>query len=97
MVVFGVMKDKDYSGMIDCIAKIASFVIAVAPVGKRALAVRQLYTQIVRRGIPCFPGGTVRDGLTLAAKSSSDQKPILVTGSHLVVGEAIQFLEGERT
>ncbi len=92
VVVFGVMKDKDSGGMLDELARIASVVIAVAPGMKRAVRPETLYHRILRNGIPVRYGGTVPRGLTIAEKLSRRTNPVLVTGSHYVVGEALRFL-----
>ena len=91
VVVFGVMKDKDSFRMLETLAQAASLIIAVAPKMERALNARTLYRRILGKGIPAAFGGSVSRGLVLANKMSHGI-PILVTGSHYVVGEALRFL-----
>jgi dihydrofolate synthase/folylpolyglutamate synthase len=88
-VVFGVMQDKDYPSMVAKLATISSSIVAVAPAIKRARNGRMLYGYIRRQGIPVYYGGTVARGLKMAAKLA---RPVLVTGSHYVVGEALKIL-----
>jgi dihydrofolate synthase / folylpolyglutamate synthase len=92
-VVFGVMKDKDYPAMVDELATISSTIFAVAPAVERALNARTLHGYIRRQKIPVCYGGTVAEGLKMAKKLA---RPVLVTGSHYVVGEALTFLNGKK-
>jgi dihydrofolate synthase/folylpolyglutamate synthase len=92
-VIFGVMKDKDYPAMVDELATISSPIIAVAPAVKRALNARTLHRYIRRQEIPVCYGGTVAEGLKVAKKLA---RPVLITGSHYVVGEALKFLNGKK-
>jgi dihydrofolate synthase/folylpolyglutamate synthase len=92
-IIFGVMKDKDYPAMVDSLSSVSSSIIAVAPSEKRALPARTLYRYIRERGIRVSYGGTVAMGLKLAKRLA---RPVLITGSHYVVGEALQFLNGKK-
>jgi dihydrofolate synthase/folylpolyglutamate synthase len=96
VVVFGVMKDKDYPAMLKELSRIAAIVIPVAPTSKRALSPRRLLAHIRSKGIPAKFGGTVQDGLRSAKRYYSRPSPILVTGSHYVVGEALEFLDHKK-
>lgn len=91
-VVFGVMKDKDYSTMAGELASISRNIIAVAPSIKRALGARALFSQLGTLRIPASYGGTVKQGILAAKRSSRKDLPVLITGSHYVVGEAMQAL-----
>jgi dihydrofolate synthase/folylpolyglutamate synthase len=94
LIVFGVMKDKDYVGMLGQLKNIAREVIVVSPKIARALPLKNLYSEAVRVGLKASKGGTVKDGIMMAQENASEFETILITGSHYVVGEAIQFLEG---
>jgi dihydrofolate synthase/folylpolyglutamate synthase len=94
LIVFGVMKDKDYVGMLGQLKNIAREVIVVSPKIARALPLKDLHSEAVRVGLKASKGGTVKDGIIMAQKNASKFDTILITGSHYVVGEAIQFLEG---
>ena len=91
VVVFGVMKDKDSFRMLETLVAIAATVIAVSPAMERSLDARTLYRRMVRMGIPAIYGGSVERGLKRARKMTHGT-PIVVTGSHYVVGEALRFL-----
>ncbi|MBM2840837.1 MAG: Bifunctional folylpolyglutamate synthase/dihydrofolate synthase [Bacteroidetes bacterium] len=92
LVVFGVMKDKDFPRMVDELSRIAGSIIAVASKGKRSLSPQKLLAHVHSKKISAVLGGSVQAGLRAARKLSSRASPILVTGSHYVVGEALDFL-----
>ena len=96
VVVFGVMKDKDYSSMIRELAPVSRTIVAVEPSIKRALSAAALYRSIRKQGISTCCGGTVRKGILAANQWRKNRSPVLITGSHYVVGEALQFLKRKR-
>ncbi len=91
VVVFGVMKDKDYVSMITTIARHGGKVIAVEPRTKRALGAAKIVKLCKAEGLESYDGGSVANGMRLAAHLP-ETKRILVTGSHYVVGEALTAL-----
>jgi dihydrofolate synthase / folylpolyglutamate synthase len=92
-VVFGVMKDKDYGEMIQKLGVVAGPIIAVAPAMNRALSARRLYSALRKSGADARLGGTVRNGIRMARRLG---KPILITGSHYVVSEAVVSMSGKK-
>lgn len=96
IVVFGVMKDKDYPSMVREISRVASWMVAVAPASDRALRVKKLFSTANQAGIRSVLGGSVRRGLGIAEKLAGRGAHILVTGSHYVVGEALEALKRSR-
>ncbi|MEK9136183.1 MAG: folylpolyglutamate synthase/dihydrofolate synthase family protein, partial [Bacteroidota bacterium] len=92
VVVFGVMKDKDYRAMVAGLSRVSGILIPVAPEGERALSARKLFDYVRQQRIPVLPGGTVRQGLRSARKHCRPSQRILITGSHYVVGEALDYL-----
>jgi dihydrofolate synthase/folylpolyglutamate synthase len=92
VTVLGVMKDKDCQGILQELRGVAGLVITVAANTDRALRSDLLYHQAMRMGLRALDGGSVRDGLRLAHRYD----PILVTGSHYVVGEALQLMTKRR-
>jgi dihydrofolate synthase/folylpolyglutamate synthase len=87
--VFGAMKDKAYLEMLRQLAWVAETVVVVQPHTPRAASAKRLHTAARRLGVRAVLGGTVANGLKLALGSKSR---ILVTGSHYVVGEAMEYL-----
>jgi dihydrofolate synthase/folylpolyglutamate synthase len=96
VVVFGVMKDKDYPSMVQCLARLTSTAVTVAPRTTRALPENRLWVEFSRNGVPVTRGGTVRKGIVLARALARRRGQILITGSHYVVGEALGFLGKRR-
>ena len=91
-VVFGVMKDKDYRGMLEELKPVTRRLIAVAPGNPRALQAGTLSQVAVRMGFETVLGGTVAEGIRKAGKGR-----VLIAGSHYVVGEAIAALATKKT
>ncbi len=86
-VVFGVMKDKDYRGMLEELKPLTGRLIAVAPRNARALPALQLKRAAERMGFETVLGPTVASGIRKAGKGR-----VLIAGSHYVVGEACAAL-----
>ncbi len=93
VVVFGVMKDKDYTSMIRELIPVARTFITVRPRTRRALPERTLRKELSAQNAPVRRGGSVSEGLTVARRIAGKRWKVLVTGSHYVVGEAISVLE----
>ena len=96
VAVFGVMRDKDYSTMLEELARGADEVIAVAPAQKRALPAGELFRVGKELGLRMVKGGSVASGIREAVRSRK-RGIILITGSHYVVGEALRALRSENT
>lgn len=97
VVVFGVMKDKDYPAMCNIVARIAAHVIAVQPKTQRALPSAEITDRMNLAGIPAINGGDVGDGMLIAYRLAGESGKILITGSHYVVGEALELLQSSRS
>ena len=93
LVVFGVMKDKKYEEMIETLAEITAKFIAVRPRIDRALNASVITGVAQRLGKDVVNAGSVKKGIGAAMKLAKKSDTILVTGSHYVVGEALQALE----
>lgn len=93
IIIFGVMRDKDYGQMLINLKSISDRMVAVAARIDRSLEVTNLASTARHLGFRVTPGGTVRRGLMVALKSATKSETILVTGSFYVVGEALQFFE----
>lgn len=92
-VVFGVLNDKDVKSMVRSLARIARVLYLVAPNNERALSVENLRETSEELFFPVVVCGTVETGLQTARSKSKEGDITLVTGSHFVVGEALEFLE----
>ena len=96
VVVFGVMKDKDYVSMVNQLLPLATVFVMVSPSTRRALTTREL-VQVVgeARGV-VVKARSVRHGVVRAMRMAGKKGRVLITGSHYVVGEALQYLEKQR-
>lgn len=97
LLVFGAMKDKDYEAMVDFIAPLVSEAITVAPKMERARSASDIAAAFSNRGIAVSAALSVREGVRLAMNRGSQRKPILITGSHFVVGEALETLRKQKS
>lgn len=93
VTLFGVMKDKDYRGMIREIGAVSRVTVAVQPETERALASSIIAEEFHVLGYKAIDGRRVAEGLAIAKSEARTNEPILVIGSHYVVGETILALE----
>ena len=91
-VVFGVMKDKDHMTMIRCLAPITEQAIAVAAHSDRSRSASDVAAAFADQRCRVRAALSVEEGVRLATESAPKKGLILVTGSHFVVGEALQVL-----
>ena len=96
VVVFGVMRDKDYVSMVNHLVPVSKTLIVVSPRTGRALPTGELYLVARKAGGNVRKAGSVRNGVGRAMKAAGKSGCVLITGSHYVVGEALQFLEKGR-
>ncbi len=92
-VVFGVLNDKDVKSMLRTLSKIARVMYFVEPRNERAISGEQLRRLSEDIFFPVVACGRVSDGIRMTATNSKNSEIILVTGSHFVIGEALEFLE----
>ncbi|MEX1274875.1 MAG: folylpolyglutamate synthase/dihydrofolate synthase family protein [Bacteroidota bacterium] len=96
MLVFGVMRDKDCDAIVRAFAPIVSEAIAVAARTERSLSASDVAAAFSRRRVPVTAALSVREGVELALKRSGHRRPILISGSHFVVGEAMEALASKK-
>jgi dihydrofolate synthase / folylpolyglutamate synthase len=92
-LVFGVVKDKDYRSMIHTLRPITRSAIVTAAHTARSRPVTDLTRACLEEGIPVV--GTLKhvSGAVRRALSDPPRDPILIMGSHYVVGEALTYLQ----
>jgi dihydrofolate synthase/folylpolyglutamate synthase len=95
VAVFGVMKDKEYGAMLGELSAFVGTLVAVRPATRRALPIGVLMREARKNGMKVVRGGSVASGLR-RARGIAGNRPILVTGSHYVAGEALATLYGEK-
>lgn len=92
VVLFGVMKDKNAQGMIAELLKLSRTAIAVAPKTDRAMEPMAIVKMFQSMRGKCLSARDVTMGAKFAFAEAGQKEPILVTGSHYVVGEFLQNL-----
>ncbi len=93
IVVFGVMADKEYQLMVQSLAPVTATMITVQPRVNRALPLSRLIPVVKLAGIGVIRGRTVESGVRKALRLAARGQKILITGSHYVAGEAMEYLE----
>lgn len=94
-IVFGLMQDKNYRAIIKTLRQVAKSVFVVEARTDRSRSATELARGVRRVRVPVKEFHNVGDGVSSALRQQ-DGMPILITGSHFVVGEAIAFLNKEK-
>lgn len=96
-LVFGVVQDKDYRQMVSFLKPITRATILTKAKTDRARGTTDLVAEFSRQGI--HVAGTARSvaqATAFALVHTTKRLPILITGSHYVLGEAISFLRSRK-
>jgi dihydrofolate synthase/folylpolyglutamate synthase len=96
VVVFGVLRDKDYIEMVRTLAGIAKNVVAVAPRSDRARSASDVAAAFEKEGSSVCAALSVEEGIKLASDLAGKGGTVLLTGSHFVVGEGMAALQRKR-
>jgi dihydrofolate synthase/folylpolyglutamate synthase len=96
VTVIGVMVEKDLPGIVKELKRVSRVSIAVEPATKRAAKPYNISRVFHQMGSKCVIGGAVPNGVEIAYRESYKQEPILITGSHYVVGEFLQSFMGNK-
>ena len=91
VLVMGVMSDKDVKGILGPLLPLAGEIIFAAPAYGRAAEPSELAGHAARMGHVSRTAGSVREAMDIA-RTVSDGRPILVTGSFYTIGEALEAL-----
>ena len=89
LLVFGVMKDKDYRSMMRILAALKPAVFAVQPGTERALSAAIIADIFRKLNCHAHSCGGVAEGIGDALRTQKKNDLLLVCGSHYVVGEAL--------
>ncbi|MDI6802697.1 MAG: folylpolyglutamate synthase/dihydrofolate synthase family protein [Bacteroidota bacterium] len=93
IVVFGLMKDKDLDTIVQEIGDFARVVITCNPKTDRAIPSGRIASKFKLFNIPCISGKTAKNSLKIAKNYASTKEIILITGSHYVLGEAMNYVD----
>ena len=90
ILVFGVMKDKDYQSMILKFAELEPTVFAVQPATERALSAGVIANIFRTANCRVRPCASVSEGIREALRAQKKNDVLLICGSHYVAGEALR-------
>jgi dihydrofolate synthase/folylpolyglutamate synthase len=97
VVVLGVLRDKDARGFVSVLRALSPHIVCVTPGSTRALRGRELALITRALSIPTSVARSVRQGLDAATRRAGARTPVVVTGSHYLVGEALAILARDPT
>ncbi len=93
LVLFGVMKDKEYEKMIRKLSEIADFAVATQPKIGRALDCNAIVEIFKRNNVDSIAISDSDKAYDFILGEAGEDDLILVTGSHYLVGEVISYIE----
>jgi dihydrofolate synthase/folylpolyglutamate synthase len=93
VVLFGVMKDKDYRSMLKLLAVLDPLIVTAQPHGERALTTAELHNECKRLGIRSIRSKDIPDAFRLAQRKAGSGGLLIATGSHYLVGELLPVIE----
>lgn len=93
VIIFGVMKDKDYRSMVRMFKQIGAVIVAVQPAGERALSVSEIIEQCRRNGLESIPALGISEALRIGRKTAGPKGLLVITGSHYLIGEVLPLIE----
>jgi dihydrofolate synthase/folylpolyglutamate synthase len=94
-IVFGLMQDKNLAPMVPALSSLAETLVAVQARTERSRSAKEIAQAFQASGIPIKQYTSVARGVRALLHETSSL-PILITGSHFVVGEALAMLHGKK-
>jgi dihydrofolate synthase/folylpolyglutamate synthase len=94
ILIFGVLADKDYRGMLRKIAPLAEQIILTPLTSKRAVPVKNIYEYVQKLGYKAVLAETVAEAMERALKLAGKDDLICATGSLYLAGEVKQAFPG---
>ncbi len=91
--ILGVLKDKEYHQIIATMKRVATRILGVQAQTPKSLDVQFLAHESEKHSIPHNSFISVADAVEFAIKECTHQELICITGSHYVVGEAMQKIK----
>lgn len=91
LIIFGMMKDKNYKDSVNELAKLNADLILTKPDFPRAATPSELYEAILSKKKNHFVTDDVPDAFKLALSRSSPNDLILITGSFYLVGDFLKI------
>ena len=87
ILLLGVLKDKDYRGMLDLLAPEADAFVCVTPDSPRALPAEELAEELRGYGKPVAACESIREGVSEALAQAGDEAMVCAVGSLYMAGE----------
>ena len=87
VLLIGVLRDKDYEGMLSVLAPAADAFVCVTPDSPRALPAEELAAHLERYGKPVTACGSIREGVSEAQDQAGDDAMVCAVGSLYMAGE----------
>ena len=91
ILLLGVLKDKDVSGLTDRLDPVADEYLCITPESPRALTAEALAELLGRYGKPVTVCGSIRDGVSAALERADGDSVVCAVGSLYSVGEIRYF------
>lgn len=91
-LLFGVMKDKEYTTMIKLLQPMVRMAITISPNIERAVPAQILSEEFHRVRVPSVACGTANNAISLAMQEVRSNEPILITGSQYLLGDVMKEL-----
>lgn len=93
LILFGVMRDKEYEKMIQKLSEVADFAVATQPKIGRALEAKMIYEIFKQNGVDSTYIQDSDKAFDFIMSKASEGDLVLITGSHYLVGEVIAHIE----
>ena len=93
-IILGLMQDKDYKQILQSISKISNIVFVVKAKTERSRSSDEIGLVCKQLGIKSRIFNNVVEGVSVALRTKD--LPVLMTGSHFVVGEGLAYLQSEK-
>lgn len=90
--VVGILRDKDFKGMLAELTRIPSAIVFTQPRFARSASIEMLEAAAGDLGLPSASAPSVEEALEVAFSEAGERDLVCVTGSHYVVGEARSHL-----
>jgi len=90
IVLFGVMKDKDYGCMCKELLKLNPIIISVQANTNRSLSSKIITNYFLKKNLTVINCKQINTAYELAKKLTVEDQILVITGSHYVVGEVLQ-------
>ena len=87
IVIFGVLKDKDYEQMLDIISPLVKVMLCVTPENKRALDASSLAEEVRSRGVEAKVFRSISDAVDAAFSMADSSDVICAIGSLYMIGD----------